>query len=189
MRAPRPKPPRQGRNTRPDQAPAFTLLEVLAVLLIVLIIAALLVPNAKGLFGKVHEAACMSNMRSIQVALAGYLQDHKDVWPQGPSPAEEKNWETFWLATLQPFGIAERTWQCPAIRGMLRAQGVDDKSMPRVHYVPTMFDATPGLARRWATHPWLIERANAHGQGALICFPDGSIKAFNKVLAEQGMTP
>ena len=53
--------------------------------------------------------------------------------------------------------------------------------------MPTAFGPTPGLATRWATHPWLIERADSHGQGPLICFPDGSVKPFNKVLAEQGV--
>ena len=33
----------------------------------------------------------------------------------------------------------------------------------------------------------LIEMADAHGQGPLICFPDGSVKPFAKVLAEQGV--
>lgn len=56
-----------------------------------------------------------------------------------------------------------------------------------IHYTPTMFDDKPGTARRWPTQPWLIERADAHGNGALICFTDGSIKPFNKVLADQGL--
>ncbi len=58
---------------------------------------------------------------------------------------------------------------------------------PKVHYTPTMFNATPGIATRWATQPWLIERSSVHAQGALICFPDGAIKSFDKVLAEQGV--
>jgi hypothetical protein len=49
-----------------------------------------------------------------------------------------------------------------------------------------MFPAQPGSATQWATHPWLIERANVHRDGPHICFPDGSIKSFNKILAEQG---
>jgi hypothetical protein len=56
-----------------------------------------------------------------------------------------------------------------------------------LHYMPAMFDATPGIARRWSTQPWLVEIANAHGQGALVCFPDGSVKSFNQILSEQGL--
>ena len=50
-----------------------------------------------------------------------------------------------------------------------------------------MFTAEPGIATRWATQPWLIERASVHKHGPHICFPDGSVKSFNKVLAEQGL--
>lgn len=167
---------------------AFSILEVLAVAIILAILAALILPNYRGIIAKAQQAVCMANMRSIQVGLAAYLQDNNDVWPQGPTPTEQGAWEAFWLATLKPHDISERTWQCPTIKASLAADGAKPATMPRVHYMPTMFDDTPGVARRWATQPWLIERANAHGQGALISFPDGSIKSFNKVLAEQGIS-
>lgn len=49
-----------------------------------------------------------------------------------------------------------------------------------------MLDDTRGTAYRWPTQSWLIEVANAHGKGALTCFPDGSVKPMDKVLLEQG---
>ena len=131
------------------------------------------------------QVRCMGNMRSITIALHGYLQDNKNVWPQGPAPETKGPWEEFWLAVLKPYGISERTWRCPTIGSLAASSDVPKGT--RIHYMPTMFGPTPGLAMRWATHPWLIERADSHGQGPLICFPDGSIKPFNKVLAEQGM--
>lgn len=180
MHGPRtpPKPPRAERRL----SPAFTILEVLAVLLIVIILAALIAPSSQRILAAAQQAQCASNMRSVRIALAHYLDDHAMVWPQGPA-AGEPGWAPFWISTLAPYGIGERGWQCPTLRGRMREDGLTEFG---IHYVPTMFDTTPNIANRWATQPWLVEAADAHGQGPLICFPDGSVKSFNKVLAEQG---
>jgi type II secretory pathway pseudopilin PulG len=164
-------------------SPGFTVLEVLAAVLIVLILSALLVPNIGRITAAAQEAICASHMRSIRVGLDGYLQDHGMVWPQGPVP-QEPGWASFWIRTLEPYDITPRTWQCPVIRGWQSAQGDPEFA---IHYVPTMFDPTPNIANRWATQPWLIEMADAHGKGPLIAFPDGSVKSYFKVLAEQGV--
>ncbi len=159
---------------------AFSILDVLAVVAIIAILVLLAIPNFGNYLRKAQEARCMANMRNITVALRGYLQDHGNVWPQGPSPEAGVAWENFWLGVLRPYGITEKTWQCPTI---VARSGPDT---PRVHYTPTLFPPRPGVADRWPTHPWLIERGEGHGNGALICFPDGSIKSFDKVLAELG---
>ena len=139
------------------------------------------VPNIGNFLRKAQEVRCMANMRSITVGLRWYLQDHGNVWPQGPPPDGGAAWENFWLGALQPYGITDKTWQCPAITARMK------QDAPRVHYTPTMFPSVPGIADRWATQPWLIERGEGHGNGSLICFPDGSVKSFDKVLAEQGV--
>jgi len=180
--SPDPVPTRRLLGNRPAPA-GFTLLEMVAVLLIVTILGLLLVPNIGRLTAAAQQVVCASNMRSIRLALDSYLQDHKLVWPQGPPP-QEAGWAAFWLATLQPYNIKERTWQCPVIRGWARK--AEDPEFA-LHYVPTMFDTTPNIANRWATQPWLIEIADAHGKGPLIAFPDGSVKSYSKVLAEQGV--
>jgi type II secretory pathway pseudopilin PulG len=164
---------------------AFTILELVAILAIIAILAVLAVPNFGRIIAAAQEALCASKMRSIRLAIDSYLQDNSQIWPQGPR-ADQPGWAPFWLDTLRPYGITESTWQCPAIRQMTRDQKLPP-SLPVLHYVPTMFDATRGIAYRWPTQPWLIEAANAHGKGALICFPDGSVKPMDKVLAEQGI--
>jgi len=170
------------RDTR--QSTAFTIVEVLAVVLVVLILVAFAVPNYRPLLDRAQGVICASHMRSIRVAMDSYLNDHNQVWPQAPSPDNQQAWSDFWLATLAPYGIGAATWQCPTIRGLLREAGEES---PLLHYTPAMFDATPGIARRWSTQPWLVEIANAHGQGALVCFPDGSVKSFNEIIREQGL--
>ena len=162
---------------------AFTILELVAAILIIGVLAALIIPNYSRLVAAAQQAKCASNMRSIRVALAGYLDDHQHVWPQGPEPGAP-GWESFWVATLAAYGIGANGWECPTLRAQMKEAGREAYGL---HYVPTMFDATPNIANRWSTQPWLIEAADVHGYGALICFPDGSVKPFSKVLAEQGL--
>jgi len=165
----------------------FTLLEALAAAIILAILAVVLLPNARDLIFRAGEVGCIANMRAVTVALHAYLQDHQQVWPQGPSLNDEGPWEVFWLGVLKPYGIETKTWQCPAFNSALAAKGIPVGERPKIHYVPTIFPATPGIATRWATQPWLIERSSVHKNGPHICFPDGSVKSFNKVLAEQGV--
>ena len=174
---------RRRRKTGHDTA--FTLLELVAVLLVLIILAALVAPNYQRIIAAAQQVQCASNMRSIRVALSHYMDDHGMVWPQGPG-ASAPGWAPFWISALARYGIAERTWQCPTIRGQLKESGEEEMG---IHYVPTMFDPTPNIANRWPTQPWLIEVGDAHGNGPLLCFPDGSVKSFSKVLAEQGATP
>jgi len=168
---------------KPRSAPrAFTILEVLAVVIIIAILAVLAAPRLNDYLARAQEAKCTANMRSIIAGLGSYLPDHGQVWPQAPSILQEKAWEAFWLETLKSYDISPRTWQCPT----LWPQTSRDPALPQVHYVPMAFGPEAGIAYRWATQPWLIERANGHGQGPLIGFQDGSIKPFYKILAEQG---
>ena len=169
-----------------DSRRAFTILEVLAAVFILAILAALLLPNAATFTDRARETQCMANMRSIHLGLTSYLSDHGRIWPQGPSPAIEAPWSEFWLKTLEPYHVRAETWRCPGITAMIKKEDSSSSANPPLHYLPTMFDDQPGTAYRWATQPWLIERVNAHGRGVLICFPDGSVKPLSKVLAEQG---
>lgn len=160
---------------------AFTLVELIAAMAVIAILAFLAAPNLTNAWQQFQAARCASNMRSITTALHSYLHDHQNVWPQGPKPDAGQEWDRFWLASLQPYGIGPTTWRCPAM-----APGTSPDT-PGLHYMPTMFPPVKGIATRWAKHPWLMERGSGHGQGALICFQDGSIKSFDKVLAELGV--
>lgn len=60
---------------------AFTLLEVLAVVAVVVILASLLVPAAGKLIARANGAKCMGNLKTISAASAIYSGDHNGDWP------------------------------------------------------------------------------------------------------------
>lgn len=156
---------------------------MLVSLLIVGILASILVFGYDRILRRSEVARCMSNMKSLQVALNGYVQD-RGHWPQEPLPIWEANnadaYEKWWIEELRPYGVAEKSWQCPTIVRRIMNKTKDGR--PRIHYTPTMFDEKPFTPYKWSTQPWLIEIGNMHGKGALICYPDGSIKELNAVI-------
>jgi len=161
----------------------FTLLELLVALGITFLLAGLIYLNAGSLVASAQQVICASRMRSLHSGLSLYMQDHKMIWPQGPEP-RQAGWANFWITALAPYGIQEKTWTCPVIGKW--TQGSNDPELS-LHYVPTMFDATPNVANQWTRMPWLIEIGDAHGKGPLMLFPDRSVKPYAKVLAEQGV--
>lgn len=163
------------------------MLELIAVVALISVLAVLAYPDLSEYLSRAREVVCMGNMRSITSATHAYLADHDAVWPQTPAPYNSREWEVFWSKAMEPYGINPKTWQCPQIVAQLNSLARDANDIPKIHYTPTGFPPTKGIAYRWATQPWFIERANAHGKGSLIAFPDGAIKPLFKVLAEQGV--
>jgi type II secretory pathway pseudopilin PulG len=160
----------------------FTFVEILASVCIIGILSASIFYVLGRLPMQAEAPRCMANMRSLQVSLAAYLQD-KGHWPQEPVDQLGKNedaYEDWWIAELKPYGAEEATWMCPTIKRLVTNKSKDGR--PKVHYTPTMFDKHPATPYRWSTQPWLIEIGNMHGQGALICYPDGSIKSMDEVV-------
>jgi prepilin-type N-terminal cleavage/methylation domain-containing protein/prepilin-type processing-associated H-X9-DG protein len=90
--------------------PGFTLVELLVVIALVALVAALLFP----VFARSREAArrgaCASNLRQIGLAVAQYVQDYGETHPPD-KPAPEA---AGWAALIQPYLKDVRVLQCPS---------------------------------------------------------------------------
>jgi len=60
---------------------AFTLIELLAVVAIILILAAVLVPFASKMLDRANGVKCLANLKTIGIASAAYSGDHRGNWP------------------------------------------------------------------------------------------------------------
>ena len=130
-----------------------------------------------------ERVACISHMRAIHGALAEYIQD-KGMWPQEPETGSDQMLnEDWWITTLAPYDITPAIWICPAIKRL--TSKCDPAEVPRLSYLPGMFDATPTAPFKFATQPWLLERASAHRRGPNVCYPDGSIHTMDELLGKQ----
>lgn len=164
---------------------AFTLVEALVVAGVLTVLMVIIFKAVPSYQARADGVKCAQNMKSLQVSLGSYLQD-VGHWPQEPEDIWLANnndaYEDWWLKTLAPYGGTDMVWQCPTIRRKVVIKSKDGR--PKIHYTPTMFDDKPYTPYKWSTQPWLVEIGNMHGRGALLAFPDGSIRAMDDVVSQ-----
>jgi prepilin-type N-terminal cleavage/methylation domain-containing protein len=157
----------------------FTLLELLIVICLVSMLATLFFPAYEYLREKARNAACVGNLRILQLGAATYMLDHDDVWPQMPevdlAESEEPMWE-WWYKELKDYNVSKRHWVCPSEVASREHQDSETEQFFG-SYIPTQFEASPRVAFLWA-QPWFMERGQFHGdkQGPNIAMPDGTIR-------------
>lgn len=67
----------------PRQSPGFTLIELIVVVAILALLAALLLPAYNNVVARGQAAKCISNLKQIGAAVAGYAGDHDGAFPRG----------------------------------------------------------------------------------------------------------
>jgi len=165
-----------------------TLVELLVVLGILTILGFIAVPVSQKAISRAEAARCSQNLRNIHVALSLYLKE-EGHWPQVPPElvAQPKVYGEAWMEKLEPYGATMDVWICPTIKKDLKEQDFKDpEDRPSIHYTPTPFDTKPLSPYRWSTQPWALEIGDAHGSGALVLFPDGSIEPLNRTTRRLG---
>ena len=131
----------------PRSGNAFTLIELLIVVAVIAILAALLFPALAGAKKQANDAKCVSNLRQLGVAIVGYTADHSGMLP-GPSTAGvgralQSTQKTQLIYFLQPYlglPVATGSAYYPEI---LHCPSLDRvaKTMGKNWYDLTLFDA------------------------------------------------
>ncbi len=96
---------------------AFTLIEMLLVVAIILILAGLLFSVYASAKESVRQAGCVTHLRQIGIALRLYLNDHDDAFPVGAyhsNPAIRSAWDRAWQDTLAHYVTEPTAFTCPA---------------------------------------------------------------------------
>lgn len=166
-------------------AAAFTLLEVLIVLIIVAILGTLLLPVYGRMRERAQKVQCIANLHSLYVATDLYIQ-RNGSWPQIflNNYPETEDYANAWINALAPFGPTRQTWICPTVQELLHNPDYNNSANARIDYISTGFDDKPTSPHEWPRQPWFIESANVHGNGNLIIFTDGSVAESNNVVPQ-----
>jgi prepilin-type N-terminal cleavage/methylation domain-containing protein len=77
--------PRSGRARGPG---GFTLIELMIVVVIIGLLAAIAIPNFQHLIKRAKEASVRGNVHSIQIAIEAFAVDHSAVYPVQADDAE-----------------------------------------------------------------------------------------------------
>ena len=160
---------RSRRNRR-----AYTVLELVTVILVLSILLVLFFPVVGQVRRRVEKSRCLANLRGLHVATNSYMQDHHS-WPQIAVTAggDQATSAKAWIETLKPYGIEQINWICPTQQRNLEAPDLSDPSNVRIDYTAFPYGNKPQDPFRYATQPWFIENGDVHGNGQLLIFPDG----------------
>jgi len=164
-----------------QQQAAFSLLELMTVLVIVLILAVLLFPAVNIVRARAEKVRCTGNLRNLYYGANAYVQD-KGSWPQiNPVLMKTKSEEyaSEWIAALEPYGLPRDVWICPTLQRNMNNPDYSKPVNTRTDYFATPFDSKRLTPYQWQTQPWFIERGSVHGNGNLMIFTDGRIVALN----------
>ena len=106
---------------------AFTLLELLISISIVVLLGSLSYAASRRVKAKAAQVACIGNLRSIHVAILAQGMDNEGVVysdEQIGSSAYRGTNDSYGLPTLlKPYGVSDRAWICPAGRPDLKRFG------------------------------------------------------------------
>jgi len=167
----------------PKAAPlsqAFSLLEMLAALAILVILGAILVPAVQTMRSASDNAKCIGNLRAIGGALHAYILDHNGEYPPGRlRPVGERRYPSEALSnyiSCLSSGVTERRevgpWFCPSDRE--RPMSLSARSYAP-HSRLGAEDRTPDNAAP-AWQPWWSKPSAAARSGQLIYLIDHNLQ-------------
>jgi len=176
------------RRSQPACSRAFTVVELLLVIVLLAILGTLFAPVSSRVRARAEGARCASNLRALHASLGAYVSD-RSHWPQQPPELEKRAAQEWWVNELRSYGTTQQAWACPSLARHLDETGTPDELRPFTHYAVTPFDKRQFTPYRWSGQPWAIELGNLHGNGNLMIFPDGSVRAFNDIYRERTGRP
>lgn len=167
---------------------AFTLLELLTVIVVIGILATLLIGISAELWKRVEKSSCTANLRGLYVGSASYVQDHGQ-WPQiNPGLIEKDNllYAQQWIKALAPYQIGQPNWLCPTTQKQLNNPDTSKPENVRVDYIACPFDAKQATPYLHPKQPWFIERGAVHAGGNLIIFTNGQVVSLTDTWGQPG---
>lgn len=92
----------------------FTMVELLIVVVVIATLAGIAFPLGRSMVAKSRAASCLNQLRSLGVALEGYLQDHQQILPRLKAGRTSKTEDVPVLeVVLLPYVESPDAFKCP----------------------------------------------------------------------------
>lgn len=102
----------------------FTIVELLVVLAVISLLAALTIPAFRSAIDRGRSAACLQNLRAIGAGLQGYLGEHGLIMPELETGRASRDEDIPVLDTvLANYVDSPKAFHCPADRKLFAATG------------------------------------------------------------------
>lgn len=96
----------------------FTLIEILVVISIISLLAAILFPVFARARENARRASCTSNLKQIGLGIMMYSQDYDETFPPGAYTDGSGN-KIIWRSLVQPYVKSTQLFQCPSLQVQL----------------------------------------------------------------------
>jgi prepilin-type N-terminal cleavage/methylation domain-containing protein len=169
---------------RPVRFAAFTLMELMTVLVIIGILATMVFGAMSDLQYRADRASCVANLKTLYTGANIYVQQ-QGAWPQiDPQKMADGNtaYAQEWITALQGSGVARNNWLCPSVQRLLHNPDVTLPKNIRIDYLATPFDEKAMTPYLWPKQPWFVERGSVHGDGNLLIWGNGQIVSLKEAL-------
>ncbi len=131
-------------HPHPTRRNGFSLTEILVIIAIIAILAAIVFPVLTNARSKAHQATCLANQKQIGTALIAYSQDYNGALPfyffasdesGGPSTPESSSVVRYkWMDAVFPFIKDESVFNCPGDKFPLKATDGSKQVNNGYHY-------------------------------------------------------
>jgi prepilin-type N-terminal cleavage/methylation domain-containing protein/prepilin-type processing-associated H-X9-DG protein len=158
----------------------FTLTEMLIVLAVIAALAGIGIPLGRSVVAKSREASCLNQLRSLGVALEGYLQEHNRVLPGLAMGRSSRSDESSVLeAELLAYAETPAAFKCPQDSKEFEKSGSSYFWNHLQSGLPVSQVAFFGVKDRPDKIPLILDKEAWHPNGTNFLYADQS--ASNKV--------
>ncbi len=158
----------------------FTLTELLVVLAVIAALAGISYPIARSAIAKSREAACLTRLGGLGIALESYLQDHNRFLPSMAIGRASKNEDVPVLDTvLLPYVENPEAFRCPADQAVFGKTGCSYGWTSMLSGEPVSQLSLFGITDRPDKIPLIFDKEAWHPGGANLLYAD--LSSSNKI--------
>lgn len=152
------------------QRQAFTLVELLVVIAVIAILAALLLPSLASAKEAGRRVACLSNLRQVSIAIHTYAQDHGGSIPFGPKAPPFTSPASLYPSTGAPTSLLSLQSGAPVGLGLLLSEQL-------AHHAKVLF--CPGSDQPVDAETELAKVGKQQAQGSYYYRHGGNTQLFD----------